>query len=172
MEREGEDGKFNPLDLKNHKLLWHGSRFSNFSGILSQGMRIAPPEAPKSGYLYGKGVYFADVFAKSAPYCRGYVSGNRILMLLCRVALGSPVSLTSCDSNIDDKVKASHGKWDSCLATGNQMPDPKLNQSKGGYTIPNGKVISCSSGGYGYNEYIVYNTNQIKMEYLVEVQLN
>ena len=60
LEREGEDKVFNPLNLKNQKLLWHGSRFSNFVGILSQGMRIAPPEAPKSGYLFGKGVYFAD----------------------------------------------------------------------------------------------------------------
>lgn len=28
------------------KLLWHGSRISNWYGILSQGLRIAPPEAP------------------------------------------------------------------------------------------------------------------------------
>jgi hypothetical protein len=30
-------------------------------GILKQGLRIAPPEAPVSGYMFGKGVYFADV---------------------------------------------------------------------------------------------------------------
>ncbi|KAK6022711.1 hypothetical protein OSTOST_11577 [Ostertagia ostertagi] len=27
-------------------LLWHGSRTSNFYNILSQGLRIAPPEVP------------------------------------------------------------------------------------------------------------------------------
>lgn len=27
-------------------LLWHGSRLTNWVGILSQGLRIAPPEAP------------------------------------------------------------------------------------------------------------------------------
>ena len=27
-------------------LLWHGSRMTNWVGILSQGLRIAPPEAP------------------------------------------------------------------------------------------------------------------------------
>jgi len=53
-------------------LLWHGSGFSNFVGILSQGMRIAPPEAPKSGYALGKGVYFADCIGKSVNYCRAY----------------------------------------------------------------------------------------------------
>jgi len=30
-------------------------------GIMSQGLRIAPPEAPKTGYMFGKGVYFADM---------------------------------------------------------------------------------------------------------------
>ena len=32
-------------------LLWHGSRLSNWVGILSQGLRIAPPEAPVTGYM-------------------------------------------------------------------------------------------------------------------------
>jgi hypothetical protein len=30
-------------DIHNKKLLWHGSRLTNFVGILSQGLRIAPP---------------------------------------------------------------------------------------------------------------------------------
>jgi len=42
-------------------LLWHGSRITNFAGILSQGLRIAPPEAPVTGYMFGKGIYFADM---------------------------------------------------------------------------------------------------------------
>ena len=28
-----------------------GSRLTNFVGILSQGLRIAPPEAPVTGYI-------------------------------------------------------------------------------------------------------------------------
>jgi poly [ADP-ribose] polymerase len=35
VEREGEAKIFNPQSLGNKKLLWHGSRFSNFVGILS-----------------------------------------------------------------------------------------------------------------------------------------
>ena len=30
-------------------------RLTNFVGILSQGLRIAPPEAPVTGYMFGKG---------------------------------------------------------------------------------------------------------------------
>jgi hypothetical protein len=33
-------------------------------GILSKGLLIAPPEAPVTGYMFGKGLYFADVVTK------------------------------------------------------------------------------------------------------------
>lgn len=32
-------------------LLWHGSRSTNWAGILTSGLRIAPPEAPVTGYM-------------------------------------------------------------------------------------------------------------------------
>lgn len=46
INREGESERFEAAG--NHKdhnrqLLWHGSRLTNFVGILSQGLRIAPP---------------------------------------------------------------------------------------------------------------------------------
>lgn len=63
--------------------MWHGSGIQNFVGILSQGLRIAPKEAPCSGYNFGKGIYFADCWEKSQAYCRG---SN--FMLLCEVYLG------------------------------------------------------------------------------------
>jgi hypothetical protein len=49
------DGEFERFDISHkasldRRLLWHGSRCTNFGGILSQGLRIAPPEAPVSGY--------------------------------------------------------------------------------------------------------------------------
>ena len=41
-------GKFE--NLHSLKLLYrHGSRLTNWVGIISQGLRIAPPEAPKTG---------------------------------------------------------------------------------------------------------------------------
>jgi poly [ADP-ribose] polymerase len=47
VDREGEAQQYEPFrDLHNRMLLWHGSRTTNFAGILSQGLRIAPPEAP------------------------------------------------------------------------------------------------------------------------------
>ena len=70
-------------------LLWHGSRTTNYAGILSQGLRIAPPEAPVTGYMFGKGIYFADMVSKSANYC--WTSQNNPIgfVLLSEVALGN-----------------------------------------------------------------------------------
>ncbi|KAL9100508.1 MAG: hypothetical protein Q9163_004131 [Psora crenata] len=59
VERRGEaerftKSKFSKLKKHDRRLLWHGSRTTNFGGILSQGLRIAPPEAPVNGYAFGK----------------------------------------------------------------------------------------------------------------------
>ena len=78
-------------------MLWHGSRFSNFVGILSQGMRIAPPEAPCHGFLFGKGVYFADLIGKSFNYTHPHLSGGTGTFVLCEVAMGNMRPLWSPD---------------------------------------------------------------------------
>ena len=87
----------------NRKLLWHGSRTTNFSGILSQGsvfiivgsagsvlnftlsLRIAPPEAPVSGYMFDKGIYLADIVSKSANYCCPHVRKTFSRQVSCLV---------------------------------------------------------------------------------------
>ncbi|GAB6018364.1 Poly [ADP-ribose] polymerase 2 [Chamberlinius hualienensis] len=82
-DRRGESQKFKSLD--NKMLLWHGSRLSNVASILKQGLRIAPPEAPSTGYMFGKGIYFADRSSKSANYCFASSSSNVGILLLCQV---------------------------------------------------------------------------------------
>lgn len=56
--RKGEERRYKPFKkLHNRQLLWHGSRLTNYIGILSNGLKIAPPEAPVTGYMFGKGSY-------------------------------------------------------------------------------------------------------------------
>lgn len=85
IRREGEFERFEKSQYgkmsADRRLLWHGSRSTNFGGILSQGLRIAPPEAPASGYMFGKGVYLADMSSKSANYCNHGSSGGVGLLL-------------------------------------------------------------------------------------------
>lgn len=78
----------NAYDCGKHHLLWHGSRLTNFVGILSSGLRIAPPEAPVTGYMFGKGIYFADMISKSANYCCSSYDNPKGCILLCDVSLG------------------------------------------------------------------------------------
>ncbi len=110
---QGEAELFSTFADQRRMLLWHGSRVSNFCGIISQGLRIAPPEAPVTGsaslsniskqtyvrsfaillsndgrYMFGKGVYFADLVSKSANYCNTSKASPIGLMLLCDVAVG------------------------------------------------------------------------------------
>ena len=92
------------------RLLWHGSRSTNYGGILSQGLRIAPPEAPVSGYMFGKGVYLADISTKSANYCWASSSGNVGLLLLCEAELGKPMlELKYSSYSADQEAKAIGG---------------------------------------------------------------
>lgn len=97
VDRASETTNFRK-ELGNNMLLWHGSRITNFVGILSQGLRIAPPEAPVSGYLFGKGIYLADLAEKSIHYCRSHGSQKALILLievhllLFRELLVSPTS--------------------------------------------------------------------------------
>ncbi|KAG0607487.1 hypothetical protein M758_8G032700 [Ceratodon purpureus] len=86
LQRDGELERFKPFEkTPNRMLLWHGSRLTNWTGILSQGLRIAPPEAPVTGYMFGKGVYFADMVSKSANYCCTHAGDPVGVLLLSEV---------------------------------------------------------------------------------------
>ena len=78
-------------------LLWHGSRTSNVASILAQGLRVAPKEAPSTGFMFGKGIYFADMSSKSANYCVPSRDNKRGFLLLCEVATGKPHDVTRAD---------------------------------------------------------------------------
>lgn len=98
VKRKGEERRYKPFrKLHNRKLLWHGSRLTNYVGILSHGLKIAPPEAPVTGYMFGKGIYFADMVSKSANYCATSKDNSTGLMLLCEVALGDTYDRTKAD---------------------------------------------------------------------------
>ncbi|KAK0056913.1 poly [ADP-ribose] polymerase 1 [Biomphalaria pfeifferi] len=169
--REGESKMFRPFkELNNRMLLWHGSRATNFAGILSQGLRIAPPEAPVTGYMFGKGVYFADMVSKSANYCCTSKTNNIGVLLLCEVALGNMYELTHSEF----VTKLPKGKH-STKGLGKTCPDPK-----GNYVTPDGVIIPMGVGTPSgvektsllYNEFIVYDTAQVNIKYLLKMKFN
>lgn len=164
VERRGESERFLSF-LEGHQsfktqhshLLWHGTRRTNLMGILSQGLRIAPPEAPHQGYAYGKGLYFANVSAKSVDYCGApytiestVATGtkkaskkqkkNVFYMLLCEVALGKSKELSA--PTFYEEIPEG---LESVRAASKHMPDPNgsLVSPKAGALLHLGKVGEC-----------------------------
>ncbi|CAF3550535.1 unnamed protein product [Adineta steineri] len=170
IERENENEVFK--DVGNKMLLWHGSRLTNFAGIMSQGLRIAPPEAPVTGYMFGKGLYFADMSSKSANYCYPTPSKNTGLVLLSEVALGKCNELLNADNNAHRLPDG----FSSVKGLGSIAPN-----LKNAVTLDNDVVIPMGPSestdvnnpkGYtlNYNEYIVYDTKQVRMRYVIKLK--
>lgn len=171
LDREGEFDKYAPYrdKLSNKMLLWHGSRLTNFVGILNQGLRIAPPEAPVTGYMFGKGVYFADLVSKSAQYCFVKETDPVGLMLLSEVALGEICELKKA-TYMEAPPKGKH----STKGLGRNVPLESEFVKWKDVTVPCGKPVPSSvrATELMYNEYIVYNTAQIKMQFLLKVRFH
>ncbi|XP_012722785.2 poly [ADP-ribose] polymerase 1 [Fundulus heteroclitus] len=168
--REGEHQRYRPFEeLHNRQLLWHGSRATNYAGILSQGLRIAPPEAPVTGYMFGKGVYFADMVSKSANYCHTSQSDPVGLILLAEVALGNMHELKKA-SHVTKLPKGKH----SVKGLGRTAPDPNASVTLDGVQVPLGKGVNTNIDDTSllYNEYIVYDVAQVNLKYLLKIKFN
>ncbi|KAL1755215.1 PARP-1-like protein [Schizophyllum commune] len=181
VERESETlawkkAGFDKLGDGERMLLWHGSRTTNFAGILKQGLRIAPPEAPVTGYMFGKGVYFADMMSKSAGYCYMGLSGQTGLLLLCEVAVKPFYERYDAEYDADKGCKKANA-----LATKGIGRTQPVNWKDAGEVLGNDALKGCHmpdgpcdnnadpKAYLQYNEYIVYNTAQIRARYLLMV---
>ncbi|GAB4829518.1 Poly [ADP-ribose] polymerase 1 [Ancistrocladus abbreviatus] len=100
---EGEFDKFALYreKLGNRMLLWRGSRLTNFVGIFSQRLRIAPPVAPATGYM---GINSTDLVSKNAQYCYTDRKNPVGLMLQSEVALGEIYELKMAKLSIFVKI--------------------------------------------------------------------
>eukprot|EP01102_Stenamoeba_stenopodia_P017043 TRINITY_DN6050_c0_g1_i1.p1 TRINITY_DN6050_c0_g1~~TRINITY_DN6050_c0_g1_i1.p1 ORF type:complete len:190 (-),score=50.58 TRINITY_DN6050_c0_g1_i1:95-664(-) len=173
----------NSQQRPNNLLLWHGSKISNLLGILLTGLRIAPPEAPSTGFMFGKGVYFADVLAKSMNYAtarahhgfnrRGYKQklnpdediDNFRVVLVCEVAVGE----SHCVRHAESFSTPPEGK-DSVQGCGRQAPAPSgMFITNKGVGVPLGPLENDNTASYSlnYNEFIVYDESRVKIKYAV-----
>lgn len=168
VRRSGEEKRYKPFrKLHNRRLLWHGSRLTNYVGILSHGLKIAPPEAPSTGYMFGKGVYFADMVSKSANYCVTSSANPTGLLLLCEVALGDMKECTAAEY-VTKLPKDKHSTW----GKGKTYPDPKEDFTReDGVVLPMGKATTDAAlkSSLLYNEFIVYDAAQVQVQYLFKM---
>jgi poly [ADP-ribose] polymerase len=150
-------------------MLWHGSRVTNFMGILSQGLRIAPPEAPSTGYMFGKGIYLADVCSKSANYCHPTPQNAQGILVLCEAALGITNDLRGA-LYMNNPASGTH----STKGLGKMCPDEAEAELVDGIKWPCGRMVDAGVGQTSllYPEYVVYDVAQVRMRYLVHVRFN
>jgi len=146
LEMSADRNRYNGCTIGNEQELFHGSRNCNLVGILKSGMRIAPPEAPRSGLAFGFGAYFASHSSKSINYSLypfpGVENSKNCFVFLFNVKLGKQLikQWGSGDEHEECKKKMFDSTW--------------------------GK----EGNGLQYSEYIIYNVAQCTGCYIVELQ--
>ncbi len=138
---------------KKTELFWHGSRNENWLSIMKAGLVLRPANAVINGKMFGYGLYFADKFQKSLNYTSHWGaywtggSSKKAFLALYDVHVGKQLKIKNHDSwcyELSEENLKKRGKdYDSLFA-------------KGGADLIN-------------NEYIVYNSAQSTIRYLIEV---
>lgn len=91
-------------DIKDTRLLFHGSRNENFWSIIKTGLVLRPTNAVITGKMLGYGIYFAPKCQKSIGYTSlsgsywAHGGSNVAYMALFEVAYGTPYDVYSFDS--------------------------------------------------------------------------
>lgn len=132
-------------DIGNVWELWHGTKVVNILSILKSGL-LMPKETPgqTTGAMFGYGLYFSDQSTKSLNYCDGMFWNN---------------------SAKQDKVYMFLAE----VAMGNYMI-PKTSTSKKPEKGFHSYFAKANSSGVRNNEMIVFDVNQVKLKYLLELK--
>ncbi|KAH3768093.1 protein mono-ADP-ribosyltransferase PARP4 [Pelomyxa schiedti] len=137
--------------ISNHQLLFHGTAIGNWLGILSRGM-LLPQVVVKLGVKrtnagnMGAGLYFADDPMTALKYSATGAMGamGTKYLLLSNVALGTVKDLYKFDSSLSSPPPG----FDSCHGV---------------------KRTATSPSDFDDDEFIIYNTSQQHVQYLIEV---
>lgn len=140
--------------IKDTRLLFHGSRSENFWSIIKTGLVLRPTNAVITGKMFGYGCYYAPKCAKSIGYTSlsgsywAHGGNNTAYMALFDVAYGTPYDVYNFDSkyyNLDYN---------------------KLQQFKPG---ANCLHAHADRGMLRNDEIVVYKEEQMTIKYLIEI---
>jgi poly [ADP-ribose] polymerase len=141
-------------NIKDTRLLFHGSRSENFWSIIKTGLVLRPTNAVITGKMFGYGCYYAPKCAKSIGYTSlsgsywAHGGNNTAYMALFDVAYGTPYDVYNFDSkyyNLDYN---------------------RLQQFK-----PGANCLHAHSdrGMLRNDEIVVYKEEQMTIKYLIEI---
>lgn len=141
-------------DIKDTRLLFHGSRSENFWSIIKTGLVLRPTNAVITGKMFGYGCYYAPKCAKSIGYTSlsgsywAHGGNNTAYMALFDVAYGTPYDVYNFDSkyyNLDYN---------------------RLQQFQPGATCLH---AHSDKGMLRNDEIVVYKEDQMTIKYLIEI---
>jgi poly [ADP-ribose] polymerase len=160
--------------IGNNTLLFHGTPQSCVLSIFKRDFYLDPTKLGDTnvqiaGKMFGYGIYFADTL-KSFNYTRAYQTNDIGCMLLGEVALGNVAEKKNADYYIN---KASLKKVGCHSTKGLGRWAPSNSKTVKGVSIPNGPIKEVNkSASLRYNEFIVYDVNQVLVKYLIIVKNN
>jgi hypothetical protein len=135
-------------------LLWHGTKNNNVFSILINGLIISN----KSGLMFGNGIYFADVFAKSFGYTESYI-------FLCKIKITNIIDVYQANSELHLHIDKNN------IVKGIGRVQPKSNMIYDDMIVPSSKLITKNDSQckLNYNEYVIYNPDLIKIKYVIKL---
>ena len=140
-------------NIKNTKLLFHGSRTENWFSILKTGLKMRPANAISTGSMFGqKAIYFAPKCQKSIGYTSlggsYWANGNDKIayMALLNVAYGKPYDVYSFDSKYYTMEYSKLPKGCNCLHA------------------------HAGNGMLRNDEIVIYSEAQCSIKYLIEIK--
>lgn len=141
-------------NIKNTRLLFHGSRNENWWSIINSGLVLRPTNAVITGKMFGYGIYYAPKARKSLGYTSlngsywAHGGSNFGFMALMDVAYGKPYDVYSFNSryyNFDYKKLQNDCQGANCL------------HAHAGSMLRNDEII-------------VYKEEQSTIHYLIELR--
>ena len=141
-------------NIKDTRLLFHGSRSENFWSIIKTGLVLRPTNAVITGKMLGYGIYFAPKCQKSIGYTSlsgsywAHGGSNVAYMALFEVAYGTPYDVYSFDS-----------KYYS-------LNYDRLQQFQPGANCVH---AHADRGMLRNDEIVVYKEDQLTIKYLIEI---
>eukprot|EP00931_Biecheleriopsis_adriatica_P003001 TRINITY_DN10421_c0_g3_i2.p1 TRINITY_DN10421_c0_g3~~TRINITY_DN10421_c0_g3_i2.p1 ORF type:complete len:822 (+),score=142.96 TRINITY_DN10421_c0_g3_i2:55-2520(+) len=136
-----------PLDARiNETILWHGTSPAGALGIAEHGFDLGRAGSG-AGSMYGPGVYLAECSSKSDEYSEvseGGLTSGLYCLLLCRVALGELLSLTTGGDAVHGMIKSAFdseaydsvlGDREACRGTYREFVAPKAEQVMPMYVV-------------------------------------
>lgn len=146
-------------NIKDCRLLWHGSRNENWWSIINTGLKIRPTNAVLTGNLYGFGIYTSPKAKKSLGYSSlsgsYWTKGNQNfgLMALMNVAYGTPYDVYDFNS-----------KYYNLNYENLQL------FKRGAYCLHAHAGASLGYSSLRNDEIVVYKEDQCTIQYLVELR--